>query len=232
MAFSGIPLLIAVVFGFVWFITRRLHRLGVMSSPQRDWMAALLVILLIWGLLISHQTSATARAHERLLEMLPGFWLPYLPIALTVALILTNATLRNALRTLVDGTPPHWLSGIQVVRVFALGILIQASNGEFPVLLAWSLGLPDLLFGLSAVPVSWWARQGRVNDRFLLRWHLFGVLVVLTPLLGFMHLFMRDPLFDKWFEVPMMFAPALLGPSLLMLNLLVVWRLWETGPRQ
>jgi hypothetical protein len=60
-----------------------------------------------------------------------------------------------------------------------------------------------------------------------MRWHLAGVLVILLPLLVFMPLFMRDDLFEKWFEFPMIFEPSLLMPTLMMLNLLVVWRLRE-----
>ena len=229
MAFSSIPLQIAVIFGFIWYVTRSLHQRGVMSSPQRDWIAILLVILLLWVVIIGHKTGSSTMALERLMGMLPGYWLPYLPIAVTLALATINSPLRHGLRSLADHTPPHWLSGIQMVRIFALGALFKAADGHYPVLLAWIIGLPDLLYGLSAMLVTWQIRQGRVSEVFLMRWHLLGVLVILIPLLAFMPLFMREALFERWFEFPMIFVPALLMPTLVMLNLLVVWRLWETG---
>lgn len=227
MAFSSIPVQIAVIFGFIWFVTRRLHQQGVMSSPQRDWMAILLAILLLWVVIIGHKTSSSMLALERLMDMLPGYWLPYLPIAVTLALAAINPPLREGLRSLAEHTPAHWLSGIQMVRIFALGSLLKASQDQFPLLLAWIVGLPDLLFGLSAIVVTWQLRRGRLSAGFLMRWHLAGVLVILLPLLVFMPLFMRDDLFEKWFEFPMIFEPSLLLPTLMMLNLLVVWRIRE-----
>jgi hypothetical protein len=229
MQFSTIPILIAVIFGFIWFITRRLQRLGIMSSPQRDWIAALLTILLSWAILISYQSSAGSYAVKRLLDTLPGYWLPYVPVVITILLMLLNAPLRQALRILVDGTPEHWLTGIQIIRVLALGTLIKAAQGQFPPLFAWFVGLPDLLFGLSAIGVTWLAQRGRLREGFLLYWHLLGALVILVPMLGFMHLFMREALFAKLFAFPMIFAPALVVPTLVMLNMLVAWRLWESA---
>ena len=228
MAFSSIPIQIAVIFGFIWFTTRKLHRSGVMNSPQRDWMAILLVILLLWVVIIGHKTSSSM-ALERLMGRLPGYWLPYLPIVLTLALAWINTPLRDALRSLADHTPAHWLSAIQMVRIFALGTLLKAVDGHYPLLLAWIVGLPDLLFGLSAILVTRQLQQGRLSRTFLMRWHLLGVLVILIPLLVFMPLFRHDALFERWFEFPMIFVPSLLMPTLVMLNLLVVWRLWESG---
>jgi hypothetical protein len=164
-----------------------------------------------------------------MMDMLPGYWLPYLPIALTLALASINTPLRDALRSLADHTPAHWLSAIQMVRIFALETLLKAVHDEYPLLLAWTLGLPELLFGLSAILVTWQARQGRLSKVFRMRWHLLGALLILIPLLAFMPLFMRDSLFERWFEFPAIFAPSLLIPTLVMLNLLVVWRQWETG---
>ena len=229
MTFSSIPIQIGVIFGCVWFVTRRLHERGVMSSPQRDWMAILLVILLLWSVIIGHLSSNGMPALERLMDMLPGYWLPYLPIALTLVLAWINRPLREGLRSLAEHTPAHWLSAIQMVRIFALGALFKAALDQYPLLLAWILGLPDLLFGLSAILVTWQARQGRLSRAFLMRWHLLGALLILLPLLVFMPLFMHDDLFERWFEFPMIFVPSLLLPTLVMLNLLVVWRLWETG---
>jgi hypothetical protein len=66
-----------------------------------------------------------------------------------------------------------------------------------------------------------------VSDRVLLFWHLTGALAIVLPLVGLMHLFMTEPLFAELFSFPMVMAPVLVVPTLVMLNMLVVWRLFE-----
>ena len=61
----------------------------------------------------------------------------------------------------------------------------------------------------------------------LSRRDLLGALAVVLPIIGMMHLFMAEPLFAELFSFPMVMAPALVVPTLVMLNMLVVWRLFE-----
>jgi hypothetical protein len=227
MQFSTLPILIALIFGFLWFLARRLQRQGLLNSPQRNWLGLLISILLIWGMFVGYQSDRGALTTERFLSMMPGYWLPYIPALIAASLAMLIAPLRNGLRTLVDETPQQWLSGIHIVRILAFGTLIKATMGLFPEKFAWFVGGADLLFGLSAIAVTLLARQGRLSDGFLMLWHLIGALVILVPLVGLMHVFMREPLFAELFVFPMVLAPALVVPTLVMLNLMVVWRLLE-----
>ena len=135
--------------------------------------------------------------------------------------------LREGLRVFVDEMPTHWLSAIHIVRILALGTLIKASNDLFPQLFAAFVGVIDLLFGLSAILVTILLRNGKMSDRMLFIWHLLGVLGVVVPVTGMMHLYMAEPLFAELFRFPMVMAPALVVPTLVMLNMLVAWRLFE-----
>ena len=161
--------------------------------------------------------------------MMPGYWLPYIPVVVAVTLVTLIPPLRNGLRILVDETPHHWLTGIHILRILALGTLIKASMGLFPEKFAWFVGGSDLLFGLSAIPVTLLARRGRLHDSFLMLWHLVGALVIVVPIAGLMHVFMLESLFSELFVFPMVLAPALVVPTLVMLNLMVAWRLLEKG---
>ncbi len=227
MQFSTLPILIAVIFGFLWFLSRRIHRLGSINSSQRNWLVVLLLILLIWGGYIGYQSSVGIFATEDFLSLLPGYWLPYVPVVIAITLTLLVTPLRIGLRKLVDETPYHWLTAIHGLRILALGTLIKASIGVFPEKFAWFVGGMDLLFGLSAIAVTLLVHRGRLTDGFLLVWHLIGALVIVAPVAGLMHVFMQEVLFSKLFAFPMVLAPALVVPSFVMLNLLVAWRLLE-----
>ncbi len=227
MQFSTLPILIVVIFGFLWFLSRRIHHLGGINAQQRNWLVVLLLILLTWGGYVGYQSSVGIFATEDFLNLLPGYWLPYVPVVLAITLTLLVTPLRIGLRKLVDETPHHWLTGIHGLRILALGTLIKASMGLFPEKFAWFVGGADLLFGLSAIAVTLLIRRGRLTEGFLLVWHLIGALVIVAPVAGLMHIFMQEALFSKLFAFPMVLAPALVVPSFVMLNLLVAWRLLE-----
>lgn len=229
MQLSSLPLLIAVVFGFLWFLVSRLHRAGILNSDQRNQMALLIGVILMWGMFIGYQSSVGRFGSEPFYNLMPGYWMPYVPVVVALSMMLSLAPLRDGLRVLVDETPVHWLSGIHILRILALGTLLKASNDLFPQMFAWFVGGPDLLFGVSAIIVTLLARSGRLSDRFILYWHLAGALAIVLPVAGLMHLFMVEPLFAELFMFPMVMAPALIVPTLVLLNLLVAWRFYEQG---
>lgn len=229
MQLSGLPLLIAVVFGFLWFLVSRLHRAGILNSNQRNQMALLIGVILMWGMFIGYQSSVGRFSSEPFYNLMPGYWMPYVPVVVAVSMMLLLAPLRDGLRILVDKTPAHWLSGIHILRILALGTLLKASNDLFPQMFAWFVGGPDLLFGVSAIIVTLLARSGRLSDRFILFWHLVGAFAIVLPVAGLMHLFMAEAMFAELFMFPMVMAPALIVPTLVLLNLLVAWRFYEQG---
>ncbi|MEW8690965.1 MAG: hypothetical protein AB2535_07740 [Candidatus Thiodiazotropha endolucinida] len=192
-------------------------------------MALLIGVILMWGMFIGYQSSVGRFSSEPFYNLMPGYWMPYVPVAVAVSMMLLLAPLRDGLRILVDKTPAHWLSGIHILRILALGTLLKASNDLFPQMFAWFVGGPDLLFGVSAIIVTLLARSGRLSDRFILFWHLVGAFVIVLPVAGLMHLFMAEALFGRLFMFPMVMAPALIVPTLVLLNLLVAWRFYEQG---
>ncbi|MBT3017866.1 MAG: hypothetical protein KME63_19150 [Candidatus Thiodiazotropha sp. (ex Clathrolucina costata)] len=192
-------------------------------------MALLIGVILMWGMFIGYQSSVGRFGSEPFYNLMPGYWMPYVPVVVALSMMLSLAPLRDGLRVLVDETPVHWLSGIHILRILALGTLLKASNDLFPQMFAWFVGGPDLLFGVSAIIVTLLARSGRLSNRFILYWHLAGALAIVLPVAGLMHLFMVEPLFAELFMFPMVMAPALIVPTLVLLNLLVAWRFYEQG---
>jgi len=227
MQSSSLPLLTVIVFGFLVLLIVRAYRRGVLERRQRDLLVILLAVLGTWGGLSGFFSVSGIYRSEGFLLLAPGYWLPFVPVIITMLFVLLVRPLRDGLRVLIDETPRYWLTGVHVIRILAIGSLVKASNGLFPETFAWYVGIPDLLFGLSALPVTVLAWRGRIASLSLAFWHVAGAAVIIVPSVGFMHVYMQDPLFDRLFEFPMALAPTLVVPMLVMLNLLAAWRLLE-----
>ncbi len=228
MYFSIIPFLIFIIFGFLLFLIERLHRAGSLNKSQRTWLLVLVVVLFTWCAASGYWSIRGVYVSPEFLALAPGYWLPFVPVVITVTLVMLAPALRQGLRVLVDNTPVRWLTAIHQLRVLALGSIIKALNGVFPEKFAWYVGGPDLLFGLSAIWLTVFVfRQHQLSDRNFLLWNLSGAMVILAPAFGLMHIYMQEPLFMKLFVFPMALAPTFIVPVFVMLNLLVVWRLSE-----
>ena len=228
MRFSSIPFATFIIFGFLLFFIERLRRTGRLNKSQRTWMFGLVVALLAWGAASAYWSSRGAYISPEFLALAPGYWLPFVPVVITVIPVMMAPTLRQGLRILVDYTPVRWLTGVHQLRILALGSIAKASDGLFPEKFAWYVGVPDLLFGLSAVLLTVFVLGRRqISERGLMLWHVTGAMVILVPTFGFMHIYMHEPLFSALFVFPMALAPTFIVPVFVMLNLLVVWRLSE-----
>ncbi|HFD87785.1 MAG TPA: hypothetical protein ENJ35_08945, partial [Gammaproteobacteria bacterium] len=125
-----------------------------MNTVQRNWLAGLVVILLFWGVASGYLSSSGVYTSPDFLALAPGYWLPFVPVVIAITLTMLVQPLRQGLRVLVDDTPVSWLTGIHQLRIMALGSIIKASGGLFPAKFAWYVGIPDLIFGLSAVVLT------------------------------------------------------------------------------
>ena len=54
------------------------------------------------------------------------------------------------MRRIVDHTTWHWFAYFHGLRIAALGTAYKTIIGEFPVYFETIVGIPDLLFGISA----------------------------------------------------------------------------------
>lgn len=228
MYLSTIPFLIFILFCFLLFLIKRLSRAGRLSKSQHNCLLGLVVVLFSWGAASAYCSARGIYLSTEFLDLAPGYWLPLVPVVIVVILVMLVPTLRQGLRILVDNTPVRWLTAIHQLRILALGSIIKAFNGLFPAKFAWYVGIPDFIFGLSAILLTVVVhRRPHIADRSLLLWNLSGAMVILGPAFGLMHIYMHEPLFTKLFDFPMALAPTFIVPIFVMLNLLVVWRLSE-----
>ena len=89
------------------------------------------------------------------------------------------------------------------------------------------VGIPDFLFGLSALIVGWLLLRKAVGTRFLMIWNLIGAAIILLPTFLLMNYFMNEPGFIFIFEFPMVLAPSIVVPIFIFLNFLLAWRSFE-----
>jgi hypothetical protein len=112
-----------------------------------------------------------------------AFLLPvaiFLPLLLGLPLLLRSASLGQVL----DATPPEWLVGLQVYRVFGNIWILAWIAGVLPGTFALPAGIGDSLVGLLALPAAGMLSHNRGVG---VTWNILGILDLADALLlGFL----------------------------------------------
>ncbi len=233
MTLSLTPFLLLTQLGFVFFLSRRLALQGGQIELHRAvtlfmfWIAA-------YGILTSVLGARDVFVSDALMSYLPGLWLQVITVTVCVLPIVLFSELRTGLAGLVDGTPLHWLAYFHALRISALGTAYKTSVGEFPLYFELLVGIPDLLFGLSALWVGAQLQRGMMSRRGFLIWNLMGALVIVptAPVLlqlglpGPLYVFTDLPDARAVFTYPMSIAPMIVVPLFVLINLGVALKLW------
>ncbi len=230
------PLLVTVELGFLLALSVRSARL--LGQPRAAWTASLYVAwLATYAVVTSYLGAEGFYLREDVLQLYPGFWLQVVTVTVAVGPLLVFGSLRQLAREAVDRTPLHWFAWVQALRIGALGTAYKTAIGEFPAYFEYLVGIPDLLFGLSALWVAQRLRRGRMGERGFLIWNLIGALIIVpsAPILiqlglpGPLQFFTAEPDARAIMTYPMSIAPMIGVPLFVLINLWVAWRLWERG---
>lgn len=230
------PLLALAELGFVFLLARRCAGREPDMAPGPVY--GLVVFMGLYGVAAIALGARGAYVSDALLRWLPGLWLPAVPLVAVVMAVLLFPGVRAGLRRIADATPWQVFAYFHALRIGALGTAYKASIGEFPVYFELGVGVPDLLFGISALWIAGKARRGELTARTFQRWNLVGVLVIVpgAPLLiqlglpGPLQLFAGSPDARVILTHPMSIAPVLGVPLFVLVNLWLVWRLHERRP--
>jgi len=227
MEFSMIPLLLVVMLVLFILAVRRTEKVGLLQARGAKTIYVLICTLILWGISNTLLSVAGVYSSPSFLNLMPGLWLPMAPMVMSTGAVLSITNLRNALFTVAKYTPQHQLLYFQALRILALGTLIKAYRGEFPVYFAVFVGIPDLLFGLSAVIFGNVSRRRSFSRCFLIIWNVVGFIIILpaVPLFqmglsGAMQVFTAEPTAMRLLEFPMVLAPTLIVPMFILVNLL------------
>lgn len=234
MPLSLTPFLLAVEFGFLFFIAWRSKQRGALPEGALP-IYAYLLWLIAYGIASSVVGAYGLYVCEEVLQWMPGLWLQLFTVAVFVVPVLLSTAVRNGLRRIVDTTPLHWFAYFHALRVAALGTAAKTASGEFPLYFELFVGIPDLLFGISALWAGSRLRRGTLSERGFMLWNLLGALIIVPSAPILLQLGLPGPLyvFDSLpdaravFTYPMSIAPMIGVPMFVLMNILLAWRLWE-----
>jgi hypothetical protein len=225
MKVSVLPILVIVIFIFCIGITRRAKLNQSINVAEGRSVYALLLAFFAWAVIAV--ALGIKGIHISLMEQIPLLWQACVPVVILAIDLLLSRTLRSALRGIAVSTPWHWLVFVQVLRIGALGGVMKGIKGEITSSFIFWVGIPDLLYGFSAIIVGWLLLRKAVGNRFLMTWNLIGPAIILLPTFIFMNYWMNEPGFTFIFEFPMVLAPSIVVPIFLFLNFLLAWRIYE-----
>ena len=225
--FSILPIYVIGIFIFCGFITYRAKKNRSITARGALSIYILLLALFIWTLIVIGM--GMQGIHVSLIERIPLLWQPFIPILITGIAFLSSQTLRGALRKVASTTPWSWLIFFQGLRISALGGVIKGLKGEITSNFVFWVGIPDFLYGVSAVLLGWLYLKNVVNNRFLFLWNLIGASIILLPVVAFMNYFMNEPGFVFIFQFPMVLAPSIVVPMFILSNLLLAWGIFTVN---
>ncbi|MCK5467427.1 MAG: hypothetical protein KAI99_02930, partial [Cyclobacteriaceae bacterium] len=184
---------VIIVFAFCIFITNRAKREQSINTAEARSVYFLLLAFFIWTLISAAMGLKGIHASPLLMERVPLLWQANVPVVILAIALLFSRNLRSGLRGIAAGTPWHWLVFFQALRIGALGAVIKGIKGEVLSSFVFWVGIPDFLFGISAIIVGWLLLRNAVSNRFLMIWNLIGPAIILLPTLIFMNYWMNEP---------------------------------------
>lgn len=236
MPISLAPILLTIELGFMFVLTWRTSRL----APAEGIIKPVYVYLLwvtAYGILASILGARGVYISKDILKLLPGFWLQLIPVAVCVFPVVLFDSVRHGMRRIADNTPWHWFAYFHSLRIAALGTAYKTMIGEFPASFETVVGIPDLLFGISAFWMAGKIKRGEISTKGFMIWNLVGLLVIVpsAPIMlqlglpGPFQVFTSLPDARAVLTYPMSIASMIGVPLFVMINLWVAWRLWERG---
>ncbi|MCG7872752.1 MAG: hypothetical protein N0C81_04100 [Candidatus Thiodiazotropha lotti] len=225
MNLSIVPIYLAVVFLFCFLLVRRASKNEFIEKAVERKILLLLLAFIVWS--VSIALLALGDQHISLMAKIPLLWQAFVPVVIWITALILSAELRSGLLKIATHTPAHWFVLIQSLRLGAIGGVVKGLNGEIASGYIFWIGIPDFLFGLSALFIGLLMMNRKIKARLLLVWHLIGFSLIFFPTFVIMSYWMNEPGFVFIFEYPMILAPGMLVPLLISLNLLHAWGLFQ-----
>ena len=221
MRLSMVPLLAILTLAFAVFLTRRARKNRSISGAEARSVYSLVLAFAVWTVILI--ALGLGGIHVALMDRIPLLWQSGVPVTILFINLILFKNLRHALHGIASSTPQHWLVFFQALRIGALGGVIKGIQGQITSSFVFWIGIPDFLFGVSAILVGGLLLRGAVSRGFLVVWSLLGASIILLPTFPLMNYWMNEPGFVFIFEFPMVLAPGIVVPMMIFFNLLLAW---------
>ncbi len=226
MKLSLVPLLAILTLAFGVFITAKAKKDRSISRVEARSVYILVLAFSVWTAVVI--ALGMGGIHVALMDPVPLLWQAGIPVTILFINLMLSRNLRRALHGIASSTPQHWLVFFQALRIGALGGVIKGIQGQITSSFVFWIGIPDFLFGISAILVGWLLLREAVSKGFLLVWSLIGASLILLPTFPLMNYWMNEPGFVFIFEFPMVLAPGIVVPMMIFFNLLSAWGAFQS----
>ena len=218
MNFSIVLIYLPVVFGFCFLINRRARRERVIAHTEATAIYMLIGAFAIWTAVLI--AMGVQGLHLELMLEIPFLWQAFVPVTLWM-LALGFPAVRRGLNGIALATPDRWFYAIQALRIGAIGGVTKGFIGAIQSDYVFWVGIPDLLFGISALLLFLLNRP--LGSKFLITWNFIGAGLILLPTFIVMNYWMAEQGFQFIFEFPMVLAPGIVVSLLVSLNFMHAW---------
>jgi len=233
MEAPSVPLLVGITSGALVGALWRASARGVVSAEESRACAQLLGVLFTWILVSGALALNGTYLHPTALRFLPllcGFLVPTL---LVIVALWLSPRLRSGVVGVIDSIPLRLLVGVQAIRISALGTIVKYLEGELPGHFIGPVAVPDLLVGLTALPMAvWLTRDPAHARRSLIVWNVFGAAIFVgagillhVSMPGPVQFFTSGPTTEAIFHFPMVLVPTFLVPCFVGVHAACLWRL-------
>jgi uncharacterized membrane protein len=230
MKASIVPIYVLLVFSFSVYITYRARRDDRISTSEARSVYLFITGLFGWTVVATVLGLRNIHTAPWLLDRVPLLWQACVAVAMFMVTFAFSQTFRRALNGLADATPATWLVFFQALRIGALGSVVKTVRGEIASSFPLWVGIPDFLYGVSAVFLGWLLLRSSASHRTtLVSWALAGAGIILLPLFGLMPYWMNEPGFTFIFEFPMVISPSIIVPILILFDFLLAWKAIRQG---
>lgn len=214
------------------WITYWLLRSGDATTGYMTSVGVWVIGMLLWmALLIYAGPRDFFLKHTRWLSNLVGV---VLVVTFAAVLFGAVAVAREGLLSAASRTTDLQLVSIHVLRLLAIGGVIKCMQGQLPLHFLIFGALPDFLFGVSAVVVTFLASSGALERDFLIVWHVIGFSVFMGA--GVSMFFSVPSLFrihhgkpdtSLVFQFPMVLAPNFTVPLFMLAHVFALVKLFS-----
>ncbi len=235
MQITTLPALIITQFALILIFSWRARKQGFIEPRGLLYIVIGLALLSIWAVTVTWFAKSGTFATDSFLASWPALWLTGIAVLIVEIPMVFSKKVKETINKIIDATPLHWLVAFHGFRILAIGSILKAHSGEFAWYFGMFIGIPDFIFGVTAIILLPLVYAGKISEKFIAIWNYLGALIIVPTALILMQLglpgplqqFTATPTIATIFEFPMVLAPTVCVPVFAMANLFVARRLLQ-----